>query len=336
MTLRLALLSYWHVHAKDYEREARENPDTEITVVWDENADRGVEKAAAIGARYVADLDAVLGDPEIDGVIVTTATSEHRRIMIAAAKAGKHIFTEKVVAATVVDVDEVYAAVEAAGVIMTVCLPRISNGYTQAIKGIIDSGELGTIHYSRVRVGHDGALRTEANPNGWLPPQFFNPAEAQGGALLDFGAHPLYLSHYFLGRPVRVSSQYGYFTGRAVDDHAVVTMSHANGAIAVGEVSFLDNPGVFEIEIHGTNGSVRYAVPDGVLRRRKGSLTRERTDWEVVENVPADLLSPFDQWVARVQRTEKAPDNLALAYALTELAEASERSAKEGRSIELA
>ena len=336
MTLRLALLSYWHVHAKDYEREARENPETEIAVVWDKDAARGSEKAAAIGARYVPDLDAVLADPEIDGVIVTTATFEHHRVIIAAAKAGKHIFTEKVVAATVAEVDEIFAAVDSAGVIMTVCLPRISNGYTQAIKGIIDSGELGTIHYSRVRVGHDGALRTELNPDGWLPPQFFDPAEAQGGALLDFGAHPLYLSHYFLGRPARVTSQYGYVTGRALDDHSVVTMTYANGAIAVGEVSFLDNPGVFEIEIHGTSGSLRYAVPDGVLRRRRGSLTRERTDWEVVEPVPGDLPSPFDQWVARVQKNEKATDNLDLARALTVLAEASERSAKEGRTINLA
>jgi predicted dehydrogenase len=334
MTLRLALLSYWHVHAKDYEREAGENPDTEIAVVWDEDPVRGAAKAVAIGARYVPDLDAVLGDPNIDGVIVTTATSEHRRVMVAAASAGKHIFTEKVVAATVAEVDEIYSAVEAAGVIMTVCLPRISNGYTQAIKAIIDSGELGTIHYSRVRVGHDGALRTESHPDGWLPAHFFNPNEAQGGALLDFGAHPLYLSHHFLGRPARLSSQYGYLTGRALDDHAVVTMSYANGAIAVGEVSFLDNPGAFEIEIHGTNGSLRYAVPDSVLRRRRGSASRERTDWEVV-HVPGDLPSPFDQWVVRMQKNEKALDNLALARALTALAEASERSAKEGRTIEL-
>jgi predicted dehydrogenase len=334
MTLRLALLSYWHVHAKDYEREAREHPDTTITVVWDEDGARGAEKAAAIGATYVRDLDAVLGDPEIDGVIVTTATSEHRRVLVAAAKAGKHIFTEKVVAATVAEVDDIYAAVEASGVIMTVCLPRISNGYTQAIKSIIDAGELGTVHYSRVRVGHDGALRTEANPDGWLPAHFFNPDEAQGGALLDFGAHPLYLSHYFLGRPARVSSRYGYLTGRALEDHAVVTMGYANGAIAVGEVSFLDNPGVFEIEIHGTDGSLRYAVPDGVLRRRRGSATRERTAWEDVD-VPADLPSPFNQWVERVQRNETAPENLALAYALTELAEASQRSAREEHSVTL-
>lgn len=335
MTFRLALLSYWHVHAKDYEREALANPETAITVVWDEDPVRGSEHAARIGARFEADFDAVLADPNIDGVIVTTATSEHHRVMIAAANAGKHIFTEKVIAAATSEADDVLAAVDAAGVIMTVCLPRISNGYTQAIKAILDSGELGIIHYSRVRVGHDGALRTEANPNGWLPPQFFNPAEAQGGALLDFGAHPLYLSHYFLGRPERVTSQYGYVTERALDDHAVVTLTYANGAIAVAEVSFLDNPGVFEIEIHGTQGNLRYAVPDGVLRRRRGSASRQRTEWEDVASVPADLPSPFDQWVERLKSGEKAVENLELARSLTVLAEASERSAKEGRAITL-
>jgi predicted dehydrogenase len=335
MTLRLALLSYWHVHAKDYEREAGKNPDTTVTVVWDENPARGAENAARIGARFESEFAAVLADPEIDGVIVTTATAEHHRVMTAAANAGKHIFTEKVIAATTTEADDVLAAVDAAGVIMTVCLPRISNGYTQAIKAILNSGELGTIHYSRVRVGHDGALPTEANPDGWLPPQFFSPEEAQGGALLDFGAHPLYLSQYFLGTPAKVTSRYGYVTGHALDDHAVVTLSYGNGAIAVAEVSFLDNPGVFEIEIHGTNGSLRYAIPDGVLRRRRGSATRERNDWEIVEDVPSDLPSPFDQWVERVKTGQKAPENLALARALTVLAEASERSAKEERTISI-
>jgi predicted dehydrogenase len=335
MTLRLALLSYWHVHAKDYEREARENPNTEVAVVWDDDAERGAENATRIGARFEANLDAVLADPEIDGVIVTTATSLHHQVMTAVAKAEKHIFTEKVIAATTAEADEILDAVGAAGVIMTVCLPRISNGYTQAIRGLLDAGELGEIQYSRIRVGHDGALRTAAHPDGWLPVRFYDPATAQGGALLDLGAHPLYLTQYFLGTPARVSSQYGYFTGRALEDNAVVTLAYPNGALAAIEVSFLDNPGTFEIELHGTKGIVRLSAPEMTLERRQGSESRERTPWQPVDGVPADLVSPFDQWVEHVLAGTKNEANLALARALTVLAEASDRSAREGRSIEV-
>ncbi|MEZ4495965.1 MAG: Gfo/Idh/MocA family oxidoreductase [Thermomicrobiales bacterium] len=156
--LNLALLSYWHVHAKDYEREAIANPGTEISVVWDEDVDRGSAKRRGSARRYEPDLQAVLSDPSIDGVIVTTATSEHERMPTAAARAGKHIFTEKVIAATTSGARAVLDAVDRAGVTMMVCLPRLSNGYTRALDGMLERGELGTIGYFRMRVGHNGAV----------------------------------------------------------------------------------------------------------------------------------------------------------------------------------
>ncbi len=334
MTIKLALLSYWHVHARDYEREALANPGAEIAVIWDEDPVRGAEQAARINARFVPDLEDVLADPATDGVIVTTATAEHHRVLAAAARAGKHIFTEKVIAATEKEARDVLETVEQAGVVMMVCLPRVSNGYTQAIRSLIDPGQIGAVRYFRMRVGHNGALRTEEHPEGWLPPQFFNLQEAQGGALLDLGAHPLYLTRYLAGMPETVSARYGYVTGRPVEDHAVVTMGYENGAIAVAEVSFVDNPGTFEIEVHGERGQVRIAQPELELRiRRPRPNRRERSDWEPVTDVPADLASPFDQWVERVQRGDPNPENLSLALDLTRLAEASGRSAAEGRTV---
>ena len=59
MTIRLALLSYWHVHAKDYEREALANPETSISVVWDEIPERGADHADRIGARFEPSLEAI-------------------------------------------------------------------------------------------------------------------------------------------------------------------------------------------------------------------------------------------------------------------------------------
>lgn len=332
--MRLALLSYWHVHARDYEREALANPGTELSVVWDEDTDRGAAEAARIGARFEPNLDAVLADAEIDGVIVTTATAEHRQVLVAAANAGKHFFTEKVIAATTAEAIDVLNAVSEAGVVMSVCLPRLSNGYTQAVKTLIDSGELGNVTYFRMRVGHNGAMRTAADPDGWLPAQFYNLAEAQGGALIDLGAHPLYLARYLTGMPESVSATYGYVTGREVEDHAVVTMRHSDGGIAVAEVSFIDQPGTWELEVHGERGIVRIEQPDLEARiRRAKANRRERSDWEMIE-VPADLPSPFDQWVEQVKTGHSDAEHLALALDLTRLAEACNRSAAEGTSVQ--
>ena len=42
--IRVAMLSFWHVHAKDYARLAAEHPDTEIVAVWDEDQSEDLKR----------------------------------------------------------------------------------------------------------------------------------------------------------------------------------------------------------------------------------------------------------------------------------------------------
>jgi predicted dehydrogenase len=56
----------------------------------------------------------LLALPEIDAVIVDAPTSMHRDVMVAAARAGKHIFTEKVLTPTLAEAHQIPAAVEQA------------------------------------------------------------------------------------------------------------------------------------------------------------------------------------------------------------------------------
>jgi 1,5-anhydro-D-fructose reductase (1,5-anhydro-D-mannitol-forming) len=109
--IRVAMLSFWHVHAGGYARQAADHPDTEIVAVWDEDADRGRAKAADLGVDFVADLDEVLARDDVDAVICDTPTTMHEKVLVAAARAGKHIFTEKVLATTVTGTDAIMAAV---------------------------------------------------------------------------------------------------------------------------------------------------------------------------------------------------------------------------------
>src|SRR5205807_10178724 len=99
----------------------------------------------------------LLAQSDIDAVIVTMPTNMHRDGIIASAQAGKHIFTEKVLAPTLHECHEILTAVEQAGVKLTVSLPRLYASYTQAIKQIIDQKQLGELTLVRVRVSHNGA-----------------------------------------------------------------------------------------------------------------------------------------------------------------------------------
>ena len=88
-------------------------------------------------SRIHADLAELLARPDVDGVIVTTRTTAHRDVIIAAAEAGKHVFTEKVLALTPTEAREIVDAVDRRAVKLVVSLPRLSHGYTLAIREIL-------------------------------------------------------------------------------------------------------------------------------------------------------------------------------------------------------
>lgn len=333
--IRLAILSFWHVHANDYARQAAAHGDTEIVAAWDEDRQRGEAEAARWSARFYADLPELLAQSDIDAVVVTTPTTMHCGVMLAAARAGKHIFTEKVLAPTLRECREIVTAVQQSGVRLVVSLPRLYAGYTQAITGIIADGLLGRVTLVRARLSHDGALSTTQHPSGWLPAHFFNLDQCAGGALIDLGCHPMYLARLFLGLPHRVTAQYGYVTGRAVEDNAVVLLERGDGAIGVVEAGFVNRFSPFTVEVHGTEGSLLYGTPEETLLVRSTALAGQgRASW-VRREIPADQPSAFDQWVRHIQESTTAEANVAMALDLTRLMEAATISARNRRAVGL-
>ena len=327
--IQLGILGFWHVHADDYAREAQQHPRTEIVAAWDDNPERGRAKAKSLGATFHADLAELLARPDVDGVIVTTATNAHRDVIVASAQAGKHVFTEKVLAPTPAECREILAAVERSGVKLTVSLPRLADGYTQATLGVLAERRLGDVTLVRVRLSHDGAVGRR-----WLPEQFFDLEEAGGGALIDLGCHPMYLTRLFLGgMPDRITASYGHVTGGAVEDNAVATLHYRNGALGVVEAGFVNPHSPFTIEVHGTKGSLLFGTPEARMLVRSTPAGRD-DEWTEVE-LPARAPGPFDQWVGHVEQGTVATDNIALAVDLTTLMDAANRSARTGQTVEL-
>lgn len=329
--LRIGKISYWHVHAWDYTKQAQQHSDTEIVAVWDELPGRGRAAADKLGVKFYDDLGELLQQPDIDAVIVDAPTHIHRDVMLAAALAGKHIFTEKVIAPTIKEVNEIIAQVELSKVKLTVSLPRLNDSYTVAIRHLLNQKLLGQITQVRVRLSHDGAVKD------WLPPHFYNLEQCAGGALIDLGCHPMYLTSLFLGEtPVGVSAQFGYITGKEVEDNAVALLSTESGAIGIVEAGFVNPYSPFTIEVQGTQGTLLYGTPDAKLLIRTNadpdSFAPEK--WHEVA-LPAPVESAFDQWVGHIQNDTIAEENIAAAVQLTKLMEASNRSVRESRAVKL-
>ncbi|GAA1726097.1 Gfo/Idh/MocA family oxidoreductase [Brachybacterium phenoliresistens] len=309
--LRIAVLSAWHVHAEEYGRAAIDHPGTELVAVWDDDAPRGQELAERLGVPFEADLEALLAREDLDGVTVTTATSDHDEVLGKAIAAGKHVFTEKLLSPTVEGCDVLVEAAGAAGVALTVSLPRLSHGYCVALREVLGAGTLGRLTYSRVRLAHNGSL---AN---WLPERFYDATEALGGAFSDLAAHPVYLTQLILGEDVQVAgATYTDMTGRGVEDNAVVTVTSADGAIGVVETGFVTPASPFTIEVLGTEGSLIYGFEEdeqGAVMRVNAGDGFQRVD------VPADAPAPFDLWVEAIRTGEPTTENLRRARALTAL-----------------
>ncbi|CAI6042659.1 Inositol 2-dehydrogenase/D-chiro-inositol 3-dehydrogenase [Paenibacillus sp. JJ-100] len=329
MTIRIGKISLWHVHAWDYIKQAQEHEDTVMAAVWDEEPERGQEAADRLNVPFYASLEDMLAQEDIDAVIVDAPTRLHQEVITSAARAGKHIFTEKVIAATQAESDVILKEVQANQVKMTVSLPRLYTGYTATIQEVLQQQLLGQITYVRARLSHDGAI------TNWLPQHFYNLQDCQGGALIDLGCHPMYLTRLFLNQEVTdVNANFGYVTGKDVEDNAVATLFTASGAVGVVEAGFVNSHSPFTIEVHGTEGTLLYGTPEPKLLIRTKAAQGQYTDWtelSVAENVE----SAFNQWVSHIQHDTEDSANMAMAIELTRLMEAANRSAKEGRRIRL-
>ena len=333
--MRIAMMSYWHVHERDYTREALQHPDVQIVAVWDELPERGRREAERLGVPFYESQSELLAQSAIDGVVIGTPTDMHRDVMIAAAQAHKHIFTEKVLAPTLRECHAILHAVQVNQVRLMVSLPRLNASYTLAVQEIVRSGLLGTLTQARVRLSHNGAISTTENPHGWLPEHFFNLQQCAGGAMIDLGCHPMYLTRLFLGLPESVSANYGYVTGREVEDNAIVILRYPQGALGVAEAGFVNRHSPFAIEVHGTEGSLLYDTIDNRLLVRSPQFHggQQWTEWT---EMPAERPSAFQQWVTHIQQGSDATENVQMALDLSLLMEAANRSAAANVPVRLA
>ncbi len=326
---KVAMLSGWHVHAKGYAQELIGLSDVEITTVWDNDQERGSKWAEEIGAVFEDDLDRILANEQIDGVVVTTETSMHSEVIIKAAKAGKHIFTEKVLALTVKECKEIEQAVEKSGVKFCISFPHRTRSDILFAKDTLEKGLLGDITLLRIRNAHNGSIAD------WLPEHFYDHSACGGGAMIDLGAHGMYLSRWLLGKPIRITSIFNNVTGRQVEDNAVSVIEFANKALAINETGFVSTNDPFSLELNGTKGSLLVGGPTGGVHINSVKTGSEIKGWITPSKLPDPLPTPIEQWVGGIINNQQIYFGIKEGTELTELMEASYLSFKSGKMVEL-
>ena len=140
--LNIALLSRWHPHATGYGREFSAHPDCRVTVIWDEIPERGAAWAKELGCDFEPDYAKLLARSDVDAICCTAPTNLHRELFTQAARAGKHIFTEKVLAPTKADAEAVRDVLAETGVKFVISFPMRTNPRVLFAKKLLEEGLL--------------------------------------------------------------------------------------------------------------------------------------------------------------------------------------------------
>lgn len=332
----IAKLSFAHVHAGGYAHQIAELPDTELVAIWDEDPIRGKLEAEKRGVPFHAVLEDVLEMPEVQAVVNDSPTSLHPQVLIAAAKAGKHIFTEKALTITIEEANDVKAAIEEAGVKFMISLPSRMRPEMIFAKKAIDDGLLGNITEMRARIAHMAALDHWFNPaDGHSGSTWFGDEQAAGGgAFFDLGCHRVDVMRWFLGEPDSVVAIKNNFSkAYPIDDNMVAVVEFKNKALGILDVSWVQRCGPNPIEIYGTEG---YLCIDGVpghslwLESRK--LECQGITGGIAPQLPKGLPSAMEQWVSAIQNDTPMSITLQDGWNLTQLMEGCYTAARTGQA----
>lgn len=194
------------------------------------------ELASAHGLRVADGLDALLADPEVEVVIVTTPPSTHAPITLAALAAGQHVFCEKPLATTVPDARSVTRAAARTGRVVVVDHVLRHNPLLHAVVRLRDE-VLGPVQ--RLLYEND-ASDEHLNEHHW----FWDEATS-GGIFIEHAVHAFDAAHWLLGStPTRVQAtavRRAPGTGRDVVDLVSATFTHSGdggGVLATHTHSF--------------------------------------------------------------------------------------------------
>jgi UDP-N-acetyl-2-amino-2-deoxyglucuronate dehydrogenase len=208
----------------------------------------------AQGVPAFASLDEMLAAVPSDLVSICTPSGLHPPHGVAAARAGRHVLTEKPMAISLASADELVQACDAASVHLFVVKQNRLNPPIQLLKRAVDKGRFGRIYMANVTVR-------------WTRPQEYYDAEPwrgtwefDGGAIMNQASHYVDLMQWLVGPVESVMAKTATQARRIeAEDSGVAVMKFRSGALGVLEVNVLTYPKNLEgsITLLGEKGSVK-------------------------------------------------------------------------------
>lgn len=264
----VAVLGAAHpTHVWAYARALTQSPNARVVGIHDPEPQHTRWVEQDFGVRRVDDVESLLGAPDVEAVVVCSATAEHRTHVELAAAHGLHVLCEKPVATTLDDAASMAAACDAAGVQLHVAFVSRFLPMVARARGAVRDGRLGDL------VGLVGGNRGRPPLPPSYPAWITDPVAAGGGALIDHSVHVTDAMRHVSGLEVAdVSAEAGSLLWDCgVDDVAIVSLRFDNGAVGSVDPSWsvpADHPWDYDfyLRLVGTEGSLDISDTAEALR----------------------------------------------------------------------
>jgi scyllo-inositol 2-dehydrogenase (NADP+) len=219
--------------------------------------------AAAYPAASVTSADALIADPAIDLVVISTPNATHYPLARAAIRAGKHVVVDKPFAQTAAEAADLIALASDHGRMICPFHNRRWDSDFLTVRGLVESGRLGEImlfeaHWDRFRPERSQAWKESP--------------EAGGGQLPDLGSHMIDQALVLFGEPDGVSADLAVQRdGTTIEDYFAVTLHYGRRRAVLASSRLIAAPRP-RFGVHGLGGSfVKFGLDPQEAPMRAGA-----------------------------------------------------------------
>jgi 1,5-anhydro-D-fructose reductase (1,5-anhydro-D-mannitol-forming) len=299
----------------------RAQPGHDVVAVSSSSAERG---RAFANRHFIAaahdSVQALLADPAVQAVYISTTNELHHPQVLAAAAAGKHVFCEKPLALTLEDAVTMVKACREAGVVMATNHHLRNAATHRKIRDLIHDGAIGKPLFARVF----HAVYLPPRLQGW---RIHRPL-AGGGVILDITVHDADTLRFVLGaEPVEAValSQSTAMVRDGLEDGVMAVLRFDNGVLAQLHDAFTVRHAGTGIEIHGEQGTIvgrnvmtQQPIGEIVLRTAAGEQTVPVAHENLYERGVAAFCAAMRGEGAPAATAEDGVRSLATALAVQE------------------
>lgn len=235
-------------------------------------------RSAYPGTRFTTDLDDVLGDPEVDGVVIATSVPTHAALATRALEAGKHTFVEKPLALSAADARAVATLADERGLALMVDHLLVYHPGLQMLRRYVEDGTLGRVFYLYGNRQNLGIVRPDEN------------------ALWSLGPHDISVMLWLVGeQPSEVSATGESYLQPGVEDVVFGRIRFPSGVLGHLHLSWLDPHKMRKMTVIGSDKMVVFddmETERKVTLYDKGPIPRTETYGEYIQVRSGDIHIP--------------------------------------------